>query len=606
MIVWIVGLTLVLVNFSALPQARAATITVLNNNDSGAGSLRQIIGSAGSSDIIVFASSLSGSTITLTTGQIPINKNLTIDGSSLSLPITISGNGASRIFNIGVYTVTLDSLVLDDGYVSGSPAEGGAIYNSGSLTLRNGTFTKNHTDGGQSKGGAIYNGNTLDIQQCTFDGNRATSNWSNGGAIFNAGTLTVTSSTFSNNTAASDFPSYGGAIYNSGSLTVTDSVFSGNSADDYGGAIYIDTGYSATFANCILKNNHAGIGGGIMNYGTLTMTDCTIGENNTVHVMGGGINNSLDGTATLTRCTITGNSGTGSMGGAGINNDGKMTLTNCTISGNVTNVDGGGIRSSGILTLINCTITNNTADADGDNWGSGGGICGWGKTQVRNTIIAGNADLTPTGGFGICPDVQGSFTSQGYNLVGKSDGSTGFTNGVNNDIVGTIASPIDPRLAPLANNGGPTKTHALFWDSPALDAIPEGGTGYNGAPSTDQRGVARPQPPGGNCDMGAFEGVVYPSLSPAKNPAKPPSLLPLASTNISMAESLLTQAGDLLSDAKAKNLDAATCERLIEEAKADIAEAKMRKASPITANYFALQAIKKLNQAVDCLEALLG
>jgi hypothetical protein len=82
--------------------------------------------------------------------------------------------------------------------------------------------------------------------------------------------------------------------------------------------------------------------------------------------------------------------------------------------------------------------------------------------------------------------------------------------------------------------------------------------------------------------------------------------IPLAQTNITKANGLLTQVNSLLSDAKAKNLDTATCEKLIDEAKADLTEAKMRLTSPTTANYFALRAAEKLKAALDCLKALLG
>ena len=79
--------------------------------------------------------------------------------------------------------------------------------------------------------------------------------------------------------------------------------------------------------------------------------------------------------------------------------------------------------------------------------------------------------------------MSGAFTSQGHNLIGDGTGGTGFTNGVNGDIVGTSVNPIDPKLGPLKNNGGRTKTHALLAGSPAIDA------GDNaGVPATDQRG----------------------------------------------------------------------------------------------------------------------
>jgi len=110
-------------------------------------------------------------------------------------------------------------------------------------------------------------------------------------------------------------------------------------------------------------------------------------------------------------------------------------------------------------------------------------------------------DFTGTG-----PDVSGLFTSQGHNLIGIGAFLAGFSNGVNGDIVGTAANPIDPKLGALKNNGGKTETHKLQAGSPAIDA------GDNsGAPATDQRGAGFPRKKDGNgdgiavVDIGAFE-----------------------------------------------------------------------------------------------------
>ena len=89
--------------------------------------------------------------------------------------------------------------------------------------------------------------------------------------------------------------------------------------------------------------------------------------------------------------------------------------------------------------------------------------------------------------------MSGDFTSQGHNLIGDGGGSTGF--GVNFDIVGTSANPIDPKLGPLALNGGKTKTHALLAGSPAIDR----GDNAN-LPPTDQRGAGFPRKKDGNGD----------------------------------------------------------------------------------------------------------
>jgi len=112
-------------------------------------------------------------------------------------------------------------------------------------------------------------------------------------------------------------------------------------------------------------------------------------------------------------------------------------------------------------------------------------------TNCRNTIIAGN---TGSGS----PDVSGSLTSQGHNLIGDGSGGSGF---VATDLVGTSASPVDPKLGPLQDNGGPTQTMALLPGSPAIDA---GDNAFAPGPY-DQRGPGFPRVVNGKIDIGAFE-----------------------------------------------------------------------------------------------------
>src|SRR5262249_44053384 len=132
--------------------------------------------------------------------------------------------------------------------------------------------------------------------------------------------------------------------------------------------------------------------------------------------------------------------------------------------------------------------------------GGGVSLVNAAMSNVRNTIVARN--LVDVAGLG--PDLTGTFTSGGHNLIGDGTGAAGFTNGSNGDQVGSTANPIDPRLAPLAQNGGFTQTHALLSGSSAID-----GGDNMGAPPADQRGVSRPRD--GNrdrariVDIGAFE-----------------------------------------------------------------------------------------------------
>ena len=193
------------------------------------------------------------------------------------------------------------------------------------------------------------------------------------------------------------------------------------------------------------------------------------------------------GTLRLSNSALYGNSSNNDGGALRCETGCVMDLRNVTISGNSSATTGGGIFNNGTVTATDCTITGNSGFTNG-------GIGNSGAFNIRNTIIAGNT----TAVFANNADATGAFTSQGYNLVGKIDGSSGFT--ATGDQTGTVASPLNARLAPLGNYGGKTLTHALLdggaIPSPAINA----GTA-TGATSTDQRGAIRI----GAVDIGAFE-----------------------------------------------------------------------------------------------------
>jgi CSLREA domain-containing protein len=173
--------------------------------------------------------------------------------------------------------------------------------------------------------------------------------------------------------------------------------------------------------------------------------------------------------------------------GGGILNESSNTLTvrNSTLSGNSARAAGGGIHnnSPGTLTVRNSTLWGNSATED---FGTGGSISSnGGSATLKNTIVANS----PSGG-----NCSGTVTNGGYNL--DSDGSCGFGT-TNHSLSGTTDNPLNPQLGSLANNGGPTLTHALLAGSPAIDK------GNSFGATTDQRGVARPQ--GAAPDIGSFE-----------------------------------------------------------------------------------------------------
>jgi hypothetical protein len=144
------------------------------------------------------------------------------------------------------------------------------------------------------------------------------------------------------------------------------------------------------------------------------------------------------------------------------------------------------------LTLV--TVAYNTVDANTDSSGDGGGIAAFGAFTMTNTLVAQNLDNT-----GEDPDCHGTISSGDYNLLGENSAGCTFTPQAN-DQWGTTGSPLNPGLAALTDNGGPTLTHAIKANGPAANQIP---AGVNGCVmgSRDQRGVLRFPP----CSIGAYE-----------------------------------------------------------------------------------------------------
>jgi hypothetical protein len=403
--------------------AQAATYTVINTNDSGAGSLRQAILDANASP--------GNDTINISaTGAIDLQSPL----PDLSTDMTINGPGADE------------------------------------LTVRRDT-------GGEYGIFVIPSGATVFISGLTI---------SNGYAL---------------SSGSSSLPG-GGGVYNLGTLILTDSTISGNHTNNFGGGILNSWQDASHYGVAELRNvtvtdnSTAFLGAGVMNDGEMTVIDSTVSNNGPFSFAGGVYN---DGTLTMNGTTVSANKGGGQGGGIMNDYQGSATITNSTISGNAAGssstagTPGGGIYNTNdsALTLSNSTVTNNTANFGGGIYNDDDGS----TAEVGGTIVAGNTALNPTND--VTSDVLGDFASQGYNLIGRIDDATGFDGP--GDTTGTATSPLDPRLRPLASNGGSTKTHALSRKSPAVNA----GDPACPPPATDQRGVSRPQ--GSRCDIGSYE-----------------------------------------------------------------------------------------------------
>jgi hypothetical protein len=248
----------------------------------------------------------------------------------------------------------------------------------------------------------------------------------------------------------------------------------------------------------VLANNRTGQGAGLDNFASATLRNCTV-VSNTVTGGAGGLMNRKSATLICEACCVAGNRAFAGSGG-GFQNLGDLTIRNCTICDNLaadassaekgrTLWSGGGIANSGRLSLEHSTVCRNQADA------GGGGLSNSGQADLANNLIAANSSLS-----GAAPDCSGTLNSKGHNLIENPAGFS-LTGNTTDNILGQ-----DPRLGPLRDNGGPTKTVALLPGSPAIDA---GDCALS--PAEDQRGM--PRPVGLGCDIGAFEYQAPPELS---------------------------------------------------------------------------------------------
>lgn len=523
--------------------SNSATITVTNSNDSGAGSLRAAIASAASGDSIIFSSSLANQTITLTSGQIIVDKNLTINGAGFT--ISVSGNNTSRIFYVSGSNISLSitNLTLKNGQastVNGSTyTSGGSIYLSDNcnLNLTNSNFTNNHAD----RGGAIsihsncvvnINGGIYSLNTCT--GSDATNGDSDGGGVFyieENSTLIAENSTFSNNSVTNPgaFRCGGAVVTSRGSnLTFNVCTFSSNSvaAPGYGGAMIV-RGWGTTchylyLNDCDFSNNQAGVcGGAIYNFissvlvaNRCTFTSNTAGESGGAVFIDSGLQDFYD-------CSFINNKSLGTVGGngggaiyywrvdiGGFTCRGPLTVERCLFEGNETSYEGGSILATN--TALNDTnemyISNSTFFGNKASFSAGGIAAARVKVEVTNCTFSENFCSNPSisntlkknSGTGLVFNVKNSIFYNNYGASNK-DWNPYVTNAGNNISYGCTTCPtgstvVNPLLSPLANNGGYTKTMALQAGSPAINA-------GSGCPTTDQRGATRV----GVCDIGAYE-----------------------------------------------------------------------------------------------------
>ena len=443
----------------ALP-AHAATITVTNTNDSGPGSLRQALRIANDGDTINFA--VSG-TITLTSGGLPINKNIAISGPGAD-QLSIDGNQTILVF--GVFNgnaATISGLTVRNAQFG--------VLNEGTLTVSNCDVRDNSQIG-------LFNTGILTASNCVISDNSGPGLY-NDHAILNVSDCIITGNSYS-------------GIYNFNSRGPSSSVERGNNRRDLKKIDGPSPGV-VTIANTIVSDNSEH---GIYNDGGyVTILNSTLSGNSAEE--GGGIHTGggkLPGNLTVINSTISGNFAFSDGGGIASFFSG-LTIVNSTISGNtVGDPDygyGGGIASGSGVVPPGLTITNSTVS--GNSAAICGGVCG-GTVEIGNTILNANAS----------GNIGGTVTSRGYNVC--SDDADGLLTGPGDQI------NTDPLLGPLQDNGGQTLTHALLPGSPAIDA---GDPNFHPPPFNDQRGCPFDRVFNGRIDIGSFE------TQPPRRPCAP-------------------------------------------------------------------------------------
>jgi hypothetical protein len=482
----------ILVALGIAMPACATTFVVSSNSDSGPGTLRQaaLDANATAGPHTITFDLPADSTIGLTSGEIEFDgPDVTVQGPGRDR-LTISGNHNSRIFEVqGNGALTVSDLTLRDGLAQGDDSNpidqrGGAILigipnadfgappppDVPGLALSNVAIFDSRAfspaDGG---GGAVFmQDGTLSIDRCLMDGNFARRN---GGAITTRrGTVLITDSQFTNNTvdySSDENQAAGGGVFiNRSSGTLARSIIRGNHLTDSGGLG--------------AANGGSAIGAGFgmfMQFEDFRIEDSEFSDNQSTEIplsFGGGV-----------QCHEEPN-GTGPT----------LTMVNSTVSGNIGLT--GGVEAGCNLALLNSTIANNTST---NYYGDGGapGIEAYspnttGQTQLSiiSSIISGN--------------LGGGTDVRIYHLDGYADPAFVGANALVQSVEAGITLPpdtiigVDPLLAPLANNGGATRTQALQADSAAIDA---GGNPL--ALTSDQRGAPYARVVGAAADIGAFE-----------------------------------------------------------------------------------------------------
>jgi len=486
--------------FLLIGIAAHAQLVTSNADDGGAGTLRSQIASASEGSIVLIAPGVTN--IVLTSGEITIDKSLTVTGNGL-INTTINANGASRIFNITDGNVIINDFTLTNGLAD----NGGAIMIAGAdVTINACTISNSTANGASGSGGAIYVGAGADVTvlNSTISGN--TANRAGGGIEAIAGTSTtltnvnlvsnnagvapavaapgnggglhitgagnadINGGTVNLNTAAAE----GGGLWNgAGTMnidgtTINGNIASGVAADNGGGGIYNLNNGTLNIDNATITDNAAngtaGSGGGILNDvgATLTVSATEISDN-TSNRAGGGIENNA-GTITLNEVMLNNNTtftSPGNGGGLHITGAGTANINDGTVNGNNAGAEGGGLwNGTGTMTIVGTTISGNAASGAGADQG-GGGIYNLnaGTLVITDATISNNtANGTLGSGGGILNDVGSQLSVTNSVISGntaiRAGGGIEDNSGTSTILLTNVNLDNNSATGPPGNGGG--------------------------------------------------------------------------------------------------------------------------------------------------------
>ena len=454
--------------------ARAAFLTVTSTNDSGAGTLRNVLAAASNGDVIVFALPGAAPHVVNVDTALGVKRNVTILGpGSASLTIRKGSPGQYTVFDIDTgITAAISGLTIADG----TGAKGGCVRHAGTSLALSAVVVRDctATDSLDARGGGVFveaTAGELTVADSTFTGCSAAIG---GGIAVNDGTAVavVEDCAFTNNTASLA----GGGLYHGGQdLRLARGRFDNNSSAGGnaggGGGLYVSAGAgdTAVSQSAFINNTSTGavsFGGGIaavhLTPATSFTVDSSLFVGNAAQIGAGLVTGQTVMTARIINSTFTQNAGSGAA------------------------VFSSSPTSSVAMYVDACTFVDNTFGVDAIMQIPGSSA----YAVLRNTILANTTNVGGTG----------NVYSLGHNVVTTSP--SGFNA---DDLLNT-----DPLVGPLADHGGPTLTFALQPTSPAIDA----GSCASLAPifpdvlGVDQRGEARAD---GACDIGAYESVILPT-----------------------------------------------------------------------------------------------